>query len=332
MAAGEAMTLRVAVTGAGGFIGHHLVRYLKERGCWVRGIDRRPPEFEPTLADEFLLLDLRTLDAARAATAGVDEVYALAAEMGGIGFIEREQCVIMRDSTMINTSTLEAARLNGVRRYLFSSSACVYPRYRQTSADVTPLREEDAMPADPEGGYGWEKLFAEQLCQQYHSAFGLETRIVRFHNVYGPLGAWVGGREKSPSAICRKVAEVADGGEVEVWGDGEQTRSYCYVDDAVEGMHRLMRSDYAGPVNVGQDRLVTVNQMVDIVARAAGKQVRRRHVLDAPQGVRGRNSDNALIRKVLGWEPSISLEDGLARTYGWVEAQVRRNPQRVAAD
>ena len=324
MAAGQALTVRVAVTGAGGFIGHHLVRYLKQRGYWVRGIDRRMPEFEPTAADEFLTLDLRTLDAAIAATAGVDEVYAMAAEMGGIGFIEREQCVIMRDSTRISTSTLEAARENGVHRYLFSSSACVYPRYRQMSANVTPLREEDAMPADPEGGYGWEKLFAEQLCHQYHSAFGLETRIVRFHNVYGPLGAWTGGREKSPSAICRKIAEVADGGEIEVWGDGEQTRSYCYVDDAVEGMHRLMRSDFADPVNIGQDRLVTVNQLVDIVAHAAGKSVRRRHVLDAPQGVRGRNSDNTRVRTVLGWEPTTPLEAGLARTYRWVEEQVRQ--------
>ena len=324
MAAGQALTVRVAVTGAGGFIGHHLVRYLKQRGYWVRGIDRRMPEFEPTAADEFLTLDLRTLDAAIAATAGVDEVYAMAAEMGGIGFIEREQCVIMRDSTRISTSTLEAARENGVHRYLFSSSACVYPRYRQMSANVTPLREEDAMPADPEGGYGWEKLFAEQLCYQYHSAFGLETRIVRFHNVYGPLGAWTGGREKSPSAICRKIAEVADGGEIEVWGDGEQTRSYCYVDDAVEGTHRLMRSDFADPVNIGQDRLVTVNQLVDIVAHAAGKSVRRRHVLDAPQGVRGRNSDNTRVRTVLGWEPTTPLEAGLARTYRWVEEQVRQ--------
>ena len=324
MAAGQALTVRVAVTGAGGFIGHHLVRYLKQRGYWVRGIDRRMPEFEPTAADEFLTLDLRTLDAAIAATAGVDEVYAMAAEMGGIGFIEREQCVIMRDSTRISTSTLEAARENGVHRYLFSSSACVYPRYRQMSANVTPLREEDAMPADPEGGYGWEKLFAEQLCHQYHSAFGLETRIVRFHNVYGPLGAWTGGREKSPSAICRKIAEVADGGEIEVWGDGEQTRSYCYVDDAVEGMHRLMRSGFADPVNIGQDRLVTVNQLVDIVAHAAGKSVRRRHVLDAPQGVRGRNSDNTRVRTVLGWEPTTPLEAGLARTYRWVEEQVRQ--------
>jgi nucleoside-diphosphate-sugar epimerase len=224
---------------------------------------------------------------------------------------------------MINTSTLEAARQNNVQRYLLTSSACVYPRYRQMSAEVTPLREEDAMPADPEGGYGWEKLFAEQQCQQYRAAFGMQTRIVRFHNVYGPLGAWEGGREKSPSAICRKIAMASDGDEIEVWGDGEQTRSYCYVDDAVDGMHRVMRSEFADPVNVGQDRLVTVNQLVDIVAGAAGKTVRRRHVLDAPQGVRGRNSDNTLIRRVLGWEPTTTLEEGLARTYRWVEEQVR---------
>lgn len=315
---------RVLVTGAGGFIGHHLTGYLKERGYWVRGVDLKEPEYEPTAADEFLRLDLRRWDNTLAATQNIDEVYNLAANMGGIGFIESHKAEIMRDSALINLHVIEAARINGVRRFLFSSSACVYPGYLQQSAEVTPLREEDAYPADAEDGYGWEKLFMERQCRHYREDYGLETRVVRFHNIYGELGTYDGGREKSPAAICRKVALAADGDTIEVWGDGEQTRSYCHVADCVEGIYRLMRSDYPNPLNLGTDRLVTINELVDLVAAIAGKRVYKRHDLTKPQGVRGRNSDNSRLRTVLGWEPQITLEEGLARTYAWIHAELSK--------
>lgn len=313
---------RVLVTGAGGFIGHHLTNFLKAQGFWVRGVDLKAPEFEPSRADEFLLLDVRRWEQALEATRGMTEVYNLAANMGGIGFIEHNKAVIMHDNVLINIHMLEAAREHAIQRYLYTSSACVYPGYRQNSVDVTPLREEDAYPADPEDGYGWEKLFSERQCRHYLEDYGLDTRVVRFHNIFGPLGTYEGGREKSPAAICRKVALAADGDEIEVWGDGEQTRSYCYIDDCVEGIWRLMRSDHREPLNLGQDRLISINQLVDMVAGVAGKRIRKRHNLTAPQGVRGRNSDNTRLREVLGWEPQISLEDGLRRTYEWIEARV----------
>ena len=318
---------RVLVTGAGGFIGHHLVKYLKGKGYWVRGVDKKLPEYEDSAADEFEVLDLRRWDACLQATRGVEEVYALAAEMGGIGFIEHNKALIMHDSVLINTHTLEAARVNGVKRLLFTSSACIYPGYLQKEADVTPLKEEDAYPADAEDGYGWEKLFTERMCRHYLEDYGLETRVVRFHNIFGPLGTYDGGREKSPAAMCRKIALVEDGGEIEIWGDGLQTRSYCYIDDCVEGIFRLMRSDYRQPLNLGQDRMITINELSDMVANVAGKSIRRRHNLKAPQGVRGRNSDNTRLRQVLGWEPQISLEEGLARTYKWIEQQLREQPE-----
>ena len=314
---------RVLVSGAGGFIGHHLVKYLKGRGYWVRGVDLKIPEYGKTSADEFALLDLRRWDDCLQATRGIQEVYNLAANMGGIGFIESHKAEIMHDNALINIHMLEAARLHGVVRYLYTSSACVYPGYRQDSPEVTPLREEDAYPADPEDGYGWEKLFSERQCRHYREDYGLETRVVRFHNIYGPLGTYDGGREKSPAAICRKIALVEDDDEIEVWGDGEQTRSYCFIDDCVEGIYRLMRSEFSSPLNLGSDRLVTINQLVDIVAGVAGKGVRRRHDLTKPQGVRGRNSDNTRLREVLGWEPQTSLEEGLRRTYHWIEGQLR---------
>jgi nucleoside-diphosphate-sugar epimerase len=309
---------RLLVTGAGGFIGHHLVNYLVGQGHWVRGVDIKSPEYEPSKAEEFELLDLRQWSNCLQATRGVDEVYNLAANMGGIGFISAHKAEVMHDNVLINMHMLEAARLNGVRRYLYTSSACVYPGYRQESAEVTPLKEEDAYPADPEDGYGWEKLFSERQCRHYWEDHRLETRVVRFHNIYGPLGTYDGGREKSPAAICRKIALAEDGGEIEVWGDGEQTRSYCFIDDCVEGISRLMRSDFREPLNLGSDRLVTINELVDIVAKIAGKRIRRRHDLGKPQGVRGRNSDNARLRTVLKWEPQIPLEQGIARTYRWI--------------
>lgn len=315
---------RVLVTGAGGFIGHHLTKYLQERGYWVRGVDIKVPEFEPAVADEFLLLDLSRPDNCLRATEGIDEVYGLAANMGGIGFIENNKAVIVRDNTLINLNSIEAARINGVKRYLYTSSACIYPGYKQKETDVTPLKEEDAYPADAEDGYGWEKLYMERICRHYTEDFGLDTRVVRFHNIFGPLGTYDGGREKSPAAICRKVALAQDGDDIEVWGDGEQTRSYCYIDDCVEGIYRLMRSDHREPINLGQDRMISVNELVDMVAKIAGKKIGKRYDLTKPQGVRGRNSDNTRLRQVLNWEPSVSLEEGLAITYQWIADQLEK--------
>jgi GDP-D-mannose 3', 5'-epimerase len=317
---------RVLVTGAGGFIGHHLVEQLKREGAWVRGVDLKYPEYASTSADEFHILDLRRWQECLDSTNGVDDVYALAADMGGMGFISTHHAQILHNNLLTSTHTLEAARHNGVQRYLYTSSACIYPEYRQTEANVQPLKEEEAYPAQPQDAYGWEKLVTEHLCTHYGDEYGMETRIVRFHNIFGPLGTWDGGREKAPAAMCRKVAlaKLTGQHEVEIWGDGEQTRSFCYIDDCVEGIRRLMDSDYTKPLNLGQDRLISINGLVDLVSDAAGVRVNKKHV-PGPEGVRGRNSDNSRLRDVLGWEPQISLEEGIARTYAWVEAQVAQS-------
>ena len=313
---------RVLVTGAGGFIGHHLVSRLVSEGYWVRGVDIKSPDYEPTAAHEFLLLDLRKFDNCLQACISIDEVYGLAANMGGIGFIETNKAPIVRDNTLINMHSIEAARLCGIQRYLYTSSACIYPGYLQKDANVTPLKESDAYPADAEDGYGWEKLYMERVCRHYTEDFGLDTRVVRFHNIFGPLGTYDGGREKSPAAICRKIALACTDDVIEVWGDGEQTRSYCYIDDCVEGIYRLMRSDFRNPINLGQDRMITINELVAIVAKIAGKRIKSAHDLTKPQGVRGRNSDNTVLLKTLNWTPQVSLEEGLARTYHWIEKQI----------
>ena len=314
---------KILVTGAGGFIGHHLVSRLKQEGYWVRGTDLKYPEYEPSVADEFVKNDLRRWENCLEVTADVDEVYALAADMGGMGFISSHHASILHNNALINIHTLEGARLNGVKRYLYSSSACVYPDYLQTSVDVVPLKEDDAYPAQPQDAYGWEKLITERLCQHYHEDYGMETRVVRFHNIFGPLGTWKGGREKAPAAICRKiaVAKMTGNHEIEIWGDGRQTRSFCYVDDCVAGICRLMRSEYRSPLNLGQDRLITIDELADIVAGIAGIEITKTHI-SGPQGVRGRNSDNTKLRDVLGWTPEISLEEGLGRTYRWIESEI----------
>ena len=314
--------MKVLVTGAGGFIGHHLVNRLQAEGHRVRGVDLKRPEFAPTAADEFQIADLRQYENCAKAAEGMDDVYHLAADMGGIGYITANHALLTRNNVLMDSHMLEAARRHQVRRYLYTSSACVYPSFTQDRADLPPLQESQAVPADPEKGYGWEKLFAEQLALYHHEEFRLDVRVVRFHNIYGPLGAYRGGKEKAPAAICRKVALAKDGGDIEIWGDGRQTRSFCYIDDCIEGLRRIMESGCADPVNLGTDELVSINGLVDAVCAAAGKSLVKRHDLDKPQGVRGRNSDNSLLKSLLGWQPQTPLREGVKATYAWIAAQL----------
>jgi GDP-D-mannose 3', 5'-epimerase len=327
LAASTSRTDPILVAGAGGFIGGWLVRYLQENGVTdLRAIDIKPLDEWHQIIDgvDSRVADLRSLDACRDAVRGIAHVYNLACDMGGMGFIEanRAACMI---SVLINTHLLMAGRDEGVKRHFLSSSACVYNVDLQRDSEVTALREEDAYPALPEDGYGWEKLFSERMCRNFHDDYGIETRVARYHNVYGPYGTYTGGREKAPAAICRKVAEAKLAGtdEIEIWGDGEQTRSFMYVDDCVRGTQMILKGDSPEPVNLGSSELVSINGLVDIVEGIAGIRCERNHDLSAPQGVRGRNSDNTLIKETYGWEPSSTLLDGLEQTYRWVFDQVK---------
>jgi GDP-D-mannose 3',5'-epimerase len=323
------MAERVLVTGAGGFIGHHMVKYLVAKGYWVRGADLKHPEFEPSPAHEFEPADLRHSEACLAVTRDVRQIYHLASDPV-LGHVTADRAKVLRNNTVMDVHVLNAARLNNVRCLLFTSSACIYPQHLKGQAAGRPLREDDAWPADPEEGQGLQKLYTEKLCQYYAEDFGLETRVARFHNVYGPLGSYDDGSEKAPAAICRKVALAAPGGTIDVWGDGKQTRSFMFVDDCVEGLHRLMAADCSIPLNLDTGQMVTVDQLVKMVAAVAGKPVRIRHNQSMSQGVRTCNSDNTLLRHVLGWAPQVSLPEGLARTYAWVAQQVA--PRRAVID
>jgi nucleoside-diphosphate-sugar epimerase len=322
---------RILVSGGGGFIGSHLARHLYRQGNFVRVVDTKYDNYiQEKYYTEKLELDLRVWENCILATKEIHKVYNFAANMGGIGFITAVGAEVMHDNVIINTNMLEASRMNGVERFLYSSSACVYPTYRQTDPNVTGLKEEDAYPADPDNFYGWEKLYTEKMCEAYQRDYGMNIRMLRYHNIYGPQGTYKGGREKAPAALCRKVAEATNPGEIVIWGDGKQTRSFCYIDDAVEGTVLLMESDYEKPMNIGSERLVTIDKLADMIIKISGKTITKTYDLSAPQGVRGRNADITLARKILGWEPKTSLEEGLEKTYKWIEMKVsedKKNPQ-----
>jgi nucleoside-diphosphate-sugar epimerase len=321
------MSKKILIAGGGGFIGGHLAKSLVSRGHDVRVVDVKPLDqwYQRTEGAENIVANLEEKDACFSASEGCDEVYNLACNMGGMGFIENNKALCML-SILINTHLLMAAKEFQIKKYLYSSSACVYAADKQTDTSVTALKEADAYPAMPEDGYGWEKLFSERMCKHFEEDFGMEVRVVRFHNVYGPDGTWRGGREKAPAALSRKIIEAKESGnlKIEVWGDGEQTRSFMYIDDCITGLDKLMESDFSDPINLGRSELVSINQLIDIISEIAGVEVEREHNLDAPQGVRGRNSDNSLILDKLKWEPEVDLRTGLAKTYAWIEEQIER--------
>lgn len=323
---------KVLVGGAGGFIGSHLVKRLKSEGFWVRGVDLKYPEFAPTVADDFVIGDLREQNVVRSVVQGTDEVYQLAADMGGAGYIftGEHDADVMHNSATINLNMLDAGRKAGIKKFFYSSSACIYPAYNQTDPNNPKCTEDSAYPAAPDSEYGWEKLFSERLYASYQRNYGIQVRIARFHNIFGPEGTWQGGKEKAPAAVCRKIAAAVHGGEIELWGDGEQTRSFLYIDECVEGVRRLMESDFMGPVNIGSDEMVTINKLAAMVMEIAGKRVNVKHI-PGPTGVRGRNSDNHMIAERLGWKPSSSLKEGLEKTYRWIESQVEQPSKPLSA-
>lgn len=317
--------MKVLVTGGKGFIGSHLVNFLKSKGYWVRNVDIKKDAYLQTREDQFCLMDLREPENALSATKGMDLVFNLAANMGGIGFITSVKADVMRDNVRINTNILEACRINNVKRLFFSSSACVYPQKLQLNPQVTPLKESDVFPAYPDSAYGWEKLFTELMMKAYREDYGLDIRITRFHNIYGPYGTYKGGREKAPAALCRKVAEAKDGGTITIWGDGKQTRSFLYIDDALEAIYKLMLSACPEPLNIGNDELISIDELADLIIEISEKRIRKQYDLSKPQGVRGRNADLALIRKVIGWQPKTSYCEGLTRTYKWINEMVQNS-------
>lgn len=322
---------RALVCGAGGFIGSHMVKRLKKEGFWVRGVDLKYPEFAPTEADDFFLGDLRDpFICQHIVDQRFDEVYQFAADMGGAGFVftGENDAEIMHNSSMINLNILDTCRRRNVKRIFYSSSACIYPEYNQKDPDNPNCEENSAYPANPDSEYGWEKLFSERLYFAFHRNFGMEVRIARYHNIFGPEGTWDGGREKAPAALCRKVAMVEDGSEIEIWGDGKQTRSFLYIDECLEGTLRLMHSDWIGPVNIGSDEMVTINQLADMAIDIAGKKLIKKHI-SGPLGVRGRNSDNRLIYEKLAWKPTKSLREGISIIYKWIEGEVEKQKYQI---
>jgi GDP-D-mannose 3',5'-epimerase len=313
----------VLVNGAGGFIGSHLVKRLKSEGFWVRGADLKRPEYSATAADDFVVGDLRDPQVVAEVMNGIEDVYQLAADMGGAGYIftGEHDAAVMHNSALINLNTLQIGVEAGVKRFFYSSSACIYPEFNQMDPDNPVCTESSAYPAGPDSEYGWEKLFSERLYLSYMRNYGVQVRIARFHNIFGPDGTWDGGKEKAPAALCRKVAQAPERGEIEIWGDGKQTRSFLYVDECVEGVRRLMESDFTGPVNIGSEEMVTINQLAELVMDVAGKELGIHHI-KGPLGVRGRNSDNKLIFEKLGWRPNRPLREGLEKTYAWIANQV----------